>query len=71
MRRVFIVCSAMALLMAAMAATSRAQEPDKSKRPSPAAHAEFQFTDGKTIIVDYSSPRAKGRKIFGGTRAVR
>ncbi|MGA7915262.1 MAG: DUF2911 domain-containing protein [Candidatus Acidiferrales bacterium] len=66
MRRVFIVCSAMALLVAGMAATSRAQEQDKSKRPSPAAHAEFQFTGGKTITVDYSSPRAKGRKIFGG-----
>jgi hypothetical protein len=40
--------------------------PDKSQRPSPAAHGEFQFTDGKTVIVDYSSPRAKGRKVFGG-----
>jgi Protein of unknown function (DUF2911) len=66
MRRVFIVCSAMALMVAAMMATSRAQEQDKSKRASPAAHAEFQFADGKTVVVDYSSPRAKGRKIFGG-----
>ncbi|MFZ0232010.1 MAG: DUF2911 domain-containing protein, partial [Candidatus Acidiferrales bacterium] len=68
MRKVFIVCSTVALLVAAMMAmmvTSHAQE-DKSKRPSPAAHAEFQFTDGKTVIVDYSSPRAKGRKIYGG-----
>lgn len=67
MRKVFIVCSTVALLVAAMMATmvtSHAQE-DKSKRPSPAAHAEFQFTDGKTVIVDYSSPRAKGRKIYG------
>jgi hypothetical protein len=40
--------------------------PDKTKRTSPAAHAEFQFGDGKTVIIDYSSPRAKGRKIFGG-----
>jgi opacity protein-like surface antigen len=38
---------------------------DKSKRPSPPASAECKFTDGKTIKVDYSSPRAKGRKIFG------
>ncbi len=65
MRRVFILCSALVLMMAAMVTTSRAQE-DKGKRPSPAAHTEFQFTDGKTITVDYSSPRAKGRKIFGG-----
>ncbi len=34
-------------------------------RPSPAAKAECTFGDGKTITVDYSSPRMKGRKIFG------
>ncbi len=39
---------------------------DKSKRPSPPANAECKFQDGKTIKVDYSSPHAKGRKIFGG-----
>jgi Protein of unknown function (DUF2911) len=39
---------------------------DKSKRPSPPASAECKFSDGKSIKVDYSSPRAKGRKIFGG-----
>src|SRR5260221_3066376 len=38
---------------------------DKSKRPSPPASAECKFSDGKTVKVDYSSPRAKGRKIFG------
>ena len=38
---------------------------DKSKRPSPAAQTQCKFSDGKTIKVDYSSPRAKGRKIFG------
>jgi hypothetical protein len=38
---------------------------DKSKRPSPPAHAQCKFSDGKTITVDYSSPRAKGRKVFG------
>lgn len=40
---------------------------DKSKRPSPPANAECKFSDGKTIKVDYSSPRAKGRKIFGNS----
>lgn len=39
---------------------------DKSKRPSPPAQAQCKFSDGKTITVDYSSPRMKGRKIFGG-----
>src|SRR6202158_1829905 len=38
---------------------------DKPKRPSPPASAECKFSDGKTIHVDYSSPRAKGRTIFG------
>jgi len=39
---------------------------DKSKRPSPPASAQCKFADGKTITVDYSSPRGKGRKIIGG-----
>jgi len=38
---------------------------DKSKRPSPPEQAQCKFSDGKTITVDYSSPRMKGRKIFG------
>src|SRR5277367_61699 len=38
---------------------------DKGKRPSPPAQAQCKFSDGKTITVNYSSPRAKGRKIFG------
>jgi hypothetical protein len=38
---------------------------DKSTRPSPPASAECKFSDGKTIKIDYSSPRVKGRKIFG------
>jgi len=38
---------------------------DKSKRPSPPAQAQCKFSDGKTVTVDYSSPRAKGRKVFG------
>jgi hypothetical protein len=38
---------------------------DKSQRPSPPAQAKCSLPDGKTITVDYSSPRMKGRKIFG------
>ena len=44
----------------------RAAQQDKSKRPSPPATASCGLADGKSITVDYSSPRAKGRKIFGG-----
>ncbi len=45
---------------------------DKSKRPSPPANAECKFSDGKTVKIDYSSPRINDpkthqpRKIFGG-----
>src|SRR3982751_6274293 len=38
---------------------------DKTKRRSPPASAECKFSDGKTVKIDYSSPRAKGRKVFG------
>ena len=38
---------------------------DKSKRPSPPATASCDLGGGKTLTVDYSSPRVKGRKIFG------
>jgi len=39
---------------------------DKASRPSPPAKAECKLTGGKAVTVDYSSQRAKGRKIFGG-----
>ena len=35
-------------------------------KPSPAASASCELGGGKTIKTDYSSPRMKGRKIFGG-----
>jgi hypothetical protein len=59
-----IVISATLLLTLSVVAS--AQMKDKSQRPSPPAQAQCKFTDGKTITVNYSSPRAKGRKIFGG-----
>lgn len=37
---------------------------DKSKRPSPPAKAEGTI-DGVKVVIDYSSPSVKGRKIFG------
>jgi hypothetical protein len=52
------------LSLALFAAGAHAQQ-DKSKRPSPAAKATFDLGSGKSITVDYSSPRAKGRKIYG------
>src|SRR6266403_6330918 len=53
------------LTLGLMAALGSAQV-DKAARPSPAAKASCALADGKSITVDYSSPRAKGRKIFGG-----
>jgi Protein of unknown function (DUF2911) len=52
------------VIVFALCLISSAQQ-DKSKRPSPPEQAQCKFSDGKTITVDYSSPRAKGRKIFG------
>jgi hypothetical protein len=42
-----------------------AAQQDKSQRPSPPAQAQCKFADGKTITVDYSSPRAKGYHVRG------
>lgn len=53
------------LLLSACTLLAVAQQ-DQSKRPSPPAQAQCKFSDGKTIKTDYSSPRVKGRKIFGG-----
>jgi hypothetical protein len=53
------------LVIVATGVISGAQQ-DASKRPSPAAQTQCEFSSGKTIKVDYSSPRMKGRKVFGG-----
>jgi hypothetical protein len=51
--------------VASLASAQMSMSDDKAKRPSPPASAQCKFSDGKTIKIDYSSPRAKGRKIFG------
>jgi hypothetical protein len=65
MRKQFAVLAVGCMTLGLMAALGSAQM-DKISRPSPAAKASCALADGKTITVDYSSPRAKGRKIFGG-----
>lgn len=57
-------CVALIVSLALLAGPGLSQQ-DKSKRPSPPAKAECKFDDGKSITVDYSSPRMKGRKVFG------
>jgi hypothetical protein len=59
------ICVVPVIFVFAVAALLAAQQ-DKSKRPSPPAQTSCKFSDGKNITVDYSSPRMKGRKIFGG-----
>lgn len=51
---------------AVVASAQMSMSQDKSKRPSPPASAQCKFSDGKTVKVDYSSPRRKDRKIYGG-----
>jgi len=63
MRKPIIVIAALLATLAVAGIALRAQQ-DKASRPSPPAKAECKI-DSKTVTVDYSSPRAKGRKIFG------
>ena len=63
--RKFALIAVSLFAVATLASAQMNMSEDKSKRPSPPASAECKFSDGKTIKIDYSSPRAKGRKIFG------
>ena len=64
-KRVAAYCAVFLLSLAVQTSPGLGQQ-EKSKRPSPPAKADCGFADGKTITVDYSSPRMKGRKIYGG-----
>lgn len=63
MRKLLAISSAVVLCLIAAAVFVRAQQ-DKSKRPSPPASAKCELAGGKSVTIDYSSPRKKGRKIF-------
>jgi hypothetical protein len=65
MQKRFAVVTLIILVLTGVSTTAFAQD-DKSKRPSPPAQAQCKLPDGKTVTIDYSSPREKGRKIFGG-----
>ena len=65
MRKTIVVGSALVVVWALASIAVVAQQ-DKGSRPSPPAKAECKLATGKTVTIDYSSPRAKGRKIFGG-----
>jgi hypothetical protein len=65
MMKKFALIAASLFAVAGVASAQMSMSQDKGKRPSPPASAVCKFSDGKTVKVDYSSPRAKGRKIFG------
>jgi hypothetical protein len=64
MKRAMAICTGLALSVAALAACGAGAQ-NKESRPSPPAKATCSLAGGKKITVDYSSPRRKGRKIFG------
>jgi hypothetical protein len=57
--------TAVAILLVGSACVTSYGQQDESKRPSPTAQAQCKFSGGKTITLDYSSPRMRGRKVFG------
>jgi hypothetical protein len=64
MRKATVTLSVLCFGLVLLALASHARQ-DKSKRPSPPATAKLELAGGKSISVDYSSPRAKGRNIYG------
>lgn len=60
-----VTCFLALLLGIASLAPSALAQQDKGKRPSPPANASCKFAGGKSVTVDYSSPRMKSRKILG------
>jgi hypothetical protein len=59
------ILSLVVLLAVSFVAVHAQDGKDKSKRPSPPAKAEGTI-NGAKIVIDYSTPFVKGRKIFGG-----
>jgi hypothetical protein len=65
MRKLAGFCAALFLSCTIFAISAHCQD-GGGDRPSPPAKTSCKFADGKTITVDYSSPRMRRRKIFGG-----
>jgi hypothetical protein len=63
MKKICMMGGVLSLLLGC--ALVAAAQQDKSKRPSPPAQATWDLGGGKSGTVDYASPRAKGRKIYG------
>lgn len=63
-RSLLAVCAAIFMGFAFCPGTVAQQ--DGGELLSPPAKTNCKFADGKTITVDYSSPRMRGRKIYNG-----
>src|SRR5579859_1623346 len=63
MKKMLVMGGALSLIL--VCALAVAAQQDKAKRPSPPAQAKWDLGGGKAVTVDYSSPRTKGRKIYG------
>ena len=63
MKKMFLMGGVLSLLI--VCAFVVAAQQDKAKRQSPPAQATWDLGGGKSVTIDYSSPRAKGRKIYG------
>jgi hypothetical protein len=65
MKKLLVIGSAI-LCTAVLGVMVLHAQQDKSKRPSPPATTKCDLPGGKSVTIDYSSPRAKGRQVFGG-----
>ena len=62
MHRTYLTVGVSLILLMAVMAIAQESPQDKSKRPSPPATAEVTLK-GKKVIIDYSRPSLKGRKV--------
>jgi hypothetical protein len=63
-RNIFVGCSLVLMSVAMFAGTALGQ--GGGQVASPPQKADCKFPDGKTIHLDYSSPRMRGRVVYGG-----
>lgn len=63
MKKMYVIGGALSLALGCALVVAAQQ--DKSKRPSPPAQAKWDLGGGKAVTIDYSSPRVKGRKVYG------
>jgi hypothetical protein len=63
MKKMFVIGGVLSLIVVSVFVATAQQ--DKSKRPSPPAQTTWDLGGGKSVTIDYGSPRAKGRKIYG------